>query len=63
MSKRDQDRMRDVKTAAGYACFFLVLFSAINALVRHLGGDGLPWIAIPFAAAVMGGVVAVNFSL
>lgn len=63
MSKRDQGDMSDVKRVAGYALFFLVLFSAINALVRHLGGDGLPWIAIPFAAAAMGVIVAVNFSL
>ncbi|WP_292093408.1 hypothetical protein [Brevundimonas sp.] len=55
--------MSDVKKVAGYALFFLVLFSAINALVRHLGGDGLPWIAIPFAAVAMGVIVAVNFSI
>lgn len=55
--------MSDVKKVAGYALFFLILFSAINALVRYLGGDGLPWIAIPFASAAMGVIVAVNFSV
>lgn len=63
MSKREKRDMSDVKKVAGYALFFLILFSAINALVRYLGGDGLPWIAIPFASAAMGVIVAVNFSV
>lgn len=63
MSKREKGDMSDAKKVAGYALFFLILFSAINALVRHLGGDGLPWLAIPPAAAVMGLLVAVNFSI
>lgn|GEM_PF-2363400 len=63
MPKRDDGYMSDVKKVAGYSVFFLVLFAAINALVRHLGGDGLPWIAIPFAAVAMGFLAAMNFSL